>query len=76
MAISDAYREASRRHYCDACHLANDGRFDSAGHLIGFAAECAIKHKIREDRPTENPPFCHIPKLIEKAKKLLHNRSS
>jgi hypothetical protein len=37
------YTQAARRHYLDAERLADAGRHDNAGHLIGFAAECALK---------------------------------
>jgi HEPN domain-containing protein len=38
------YAEAALRHYVDARNLANSGRYDDAGYLIGLAAECALKH--------------------------------
>jgi hypothetical protein len=37
------YEDAAVRHYDDAKALRDSGRGDNAGHLIGFAAECAIK---------------------------------
>jgi hypothetical protein len=37
------YVQAALRHFGDAEHLAGAGRYDNAGHLIGFAAECALK---------------------------------
>jgi len=51
--MPDNYAEAAVRHYRDAESLAAAGRYDNAGHLVGFAAECAIKNAIRkiERRP-------------------------
>ena len=39
-----SYKEAAVRHYNDAEHLAKLQRFGGGAHLIGFAAECALKH--------------------------------
>ena len=39
-----SYHEAAVRHYNDAEHLARLKRFGGGAHLIGFAAECALKH--------------------------------
>ncbi len=41
--MPDNYAQAAIRHLNDAEHLAASARHDNAGHLIGFAAECAIK---------------------------------
>ncbi|HIE9582139.1 TPA: hypothetical protein ACXRY6_000091 [Klebsiella variicola subsp. variicola] len=40
------YREAAIRHLNDSEKLLESNSVDNAGHLIGFAAECAIKYKI------------------------------
>jgi hypothetical protein len=72
--LREAYARAAVRHFRDAEELAAKDRFDGAGHLIGFAAECAIKHTVKELRPQNQAPFLHFPELIEKAKKLLHGR--
>lgn len=37
------FAAAARRHYRDAEFLCNASRFDNSDHLIGFAAECALK---------------------------------
>ena len=73
--LPEYYAAAAIRHFSDAEKLASDKRFDSAGHLVGFAAECAIKHCIEELRPSNAAPHIHSPVLIEKAKRLLHGRS-
>jgi len=67
------YAEASIRHFSDAEHLACSGRFDSAGHLIGFAAECAIKHAVLSLAAGPVAKL-HIPLLIEHARKRLHGQ--
>jgi hypothetical protein len=45
--MASDYENAALRHYADAEHLAKSGRYDNAGHLIGFAAECALKKAAR-----------------------------
>ncbi len=46
----DDYRAAAIRHIKDAQALAAGGRYDNAGHLIGFGAECLLKQKLRSLR--------------------------
>jgi hypothetical protein len=71
------YEQAAVRHYLDAEQLAGAGRLDGAGHLMGFAAECAIKHAISSLRPAAQAPDRHLPELVEAAKKVLQGvRSS
>jgi len=41
--VVDSFPNAARRHRNDAKHLATNQRFQNAGHLIGFAAECLVK---------------------------------
>lgn len=48
MSVPDNYAEAAVRHLDDAEHLASLGRYDNAGHLVGFAGECAMKQKLRD----------------------------
>lgn len=57
--MAEAYNEAAIRHFFDAEELARRARFDNAAHLVGFAAECAIKHAVHSVR--------HAPKGIERA---------
>lgn len=69
--MTEKYDEASVRHFEDAERLAAAPahRYDNAGHLIGFAAECAIKHAVASlGHGTEK---LHIPLLIGNAKKHL-----
>jgi hypothetical protein len=56
--------------------LRESGRADNAGHLIGFAAECAIKYRITSLRPGQNSPYGHFPELLVAARKHLGPRSS
>lgn len=71
MTVIECYDEAAVRHFEDAESLAGRGRFDGAGHLIGLAAECAIKHAIDSVRPEAGALHVHLPALVEAAKKRL-----
>ena len=73
--MTEAYDQAAIRHYEDAVLLAVDERWDGAGHLIGFAAECALKHAIVSLRPDKNAPHKHLPDLREIAKRHLTSRA-
>ena len=57
----ESYEQAARRHFTDAEDLAGRRRLDNAGHLIGLAAECAVKHAVRHVAP--DPPHIHFPEL-------------
>ena len=59
--LMESYEHAARRHFADAEDLADRERLDNAGHLIGLAAECAVKHAVRHVTP--NPPHIHFPEL-------------
>lgn len=41
--MAESFPDAARRHRNDAKHLATNRRFQNAGHLLGFAAECLAK---------------------------------
>ena len=45
-----------------------------ASHLVGLAAECAIKHRIESLRPAQRAPHAHFPGIIEIAKKHIERR--
>ena len=64
----ESYEHAARRHFADAEDLAGLRRLDNAGHLIGLAAECAVKHAIRQIVP--NPRRIHFPELTAEVRKL------
>ena len=63
----ESYEHAAMRHFADAEDLAARRRLDNAGHLIGLAAECAVKHAVRRVAP--NPPHIHFPKLTAEIRK-------
>ena len=63
---------AAARHYIDACSLKDSGQFDNAGHLIGFAAECAIKHQMY--KTSETTVSLHLPELLPAARRQLGSR--
>jgi HEPN domain-containing protein len=69
------FDHAAIRHYKDAETLAGKKRYDNAGHLIGFAAECAIKHAIVIFHQDE-PPHLHLPDLANKALLKIHGRNA
>ena len=64
---AEDYPGASRRHYSNAIDLNDAGQFDNAGHLIGFAAECAIKHAIQ--LRGEQSARVHLPDLAAAARR-------
>ena len=70
------YQAAAIRHYQDASMLRHAGRLDNAGHLIGFSAECAIKHRIGSLGSGEQSPAQHLPNLLVAARKRLGERSN
>jgi hypothetical protein len=73
--LPEVYSKAALRHFLDAEKLASCSRFDNAAHLVGFAAECAVKHCILELRLTVDAPHVHFPQLIEAAKRSLRGRN-
>jgi len=68
------YSSAALRHYEDAVLLFNAGKLDNSGHLIGFAAECAMKHVISSSSASNNAPHGHLPSFINIAKSHLTSR--
>jgi hypothetical protein len=70
------YESAAIRHLSDAELLRSAGMGDNAGHLVGFAAECAIKHRITALHPAKDSPHGHFPDLITIARKHLGPRGA
>ncbi len=68
------YGAATLRHLKDCDLLAAEERWGGAGHLVGFAAECAIKYRIASLRPEQDAPKGHFPDLANIAKKHLTGR--
>lgn len=73
--MAENYESAALRHFEDAATLQLSGRLDNAGHLIGFAAECAIKHRIVSLRSATDAPHVHFPDLVNVARKHFRQRS-
>jgi hypothetical protein len=76
MALKDGsaedYKGAAARHYTDACILKSNGQYDNAGHLVGFAAECAIKYHMGQ--VSQSSVNLHLPDLLAAAKRQLGSR--
>jgi hypothetical protein len=70
----EKYEQAAVRHWEDAERLREAGRLDNAGHLIGFAAECAIKHRIGSLSGDTASPAQHLPQILPAARKRLGSR--
>jgi hypothetical protein len=68
------YESAAIRHFADAGQLKKLGKLDNAGHLIGFAAECAIKHHISTF--SQESPHGHLPDFLITARKHLKQRGA
>lgn len=62
LRMPENYHDAALRHFHDSERLAGEQRFDNAGHLIGFAAECALKHHFGITA-SQNTPKTHLPDL-------------
>jgi hypothetical protein len=70
------YRDSALRHYADANVLQSASKLDNAGHLIGFSAECAIKHAIASLNNSAEKPKGHFPDFVGIAKKHVDRRSA
>src|SRR5258708_379943 len=74
--MADDYAQAAVRHYNDAEILAGLGRFDNAGYLMGFAAECAMKKKLRDLHGNQKLKFDgHHPEPQRQIRIVLEGRS-
>jgi hypothetical protein len=72
--MDEEYGEAAVRHLTDADLLAGGKRWGGAAHLVGFAAECAIKHRIETLRPEQGAPHGHFPEILDAARRHLGRR--
>lgn len=70
------YASAAIRHYADAQVLRQTGQLDNAGHLIGFAGECAIKYHLTTLKPGQANVYLHLPALLTIARKHPNGRGS
>ena len=72
----DDYAQAAIRHYQDAESLARLDRLDNAGYLIGFAAECALKKKLRDIHADQTMTFTgHHPEPQRQLRMILEGRN-
>lgn len=75
--MSDSFANAASRHRTDATHLADNKRFQNAGHLIGFAAECLVKSILQQQKIEIDPASglrVHFPNLRDVISKKGHGR--
>lgn len=66
--MTENYQQAALRHLSDTEALAKIGRIGNAGYLIGYTAECALKHRF------PNLSKVHFPEMRDHAKKRLDQR--
>lgn len=71
--MADDYRSAALRLFRDADTLATASCIDTAGHLIGFSAECALKAGVAQ-LTQANAPQGHFPRLIAAARQSVSGR--
>jgi hypothetical protein len=78
MALKDGspedYIGSAVRHFDDAVTLQSNGTLENAGHLIGFAAECAIKSRIGD--LGNDSLMGHLPDILPAARKRLGSRAN
>lgn len=70
--MPENYGAAALRHYTDAKLLASNERYDNAGHLVGFAAECSIKDVFQL---SGSGRFLHLPKLLDAVMRQVQGRN-
>lgn len=73
--MPESFSQSALRHFADAERLATAKAFHSAGYLIGYSVECAIKATIAGTSPNVQVPYGHLPDIIERAKRALRGRS-
>ena len=66
---TECYKGAALRHFDDARYLATDSRWDDARHLMGFAAECSVKHAVQQHTRSA-VPHVHFPELTRSIRTL------
>jgi len=60
----DDYKQSAVRHYESAEILNNQQKYDTSAHLLGLAAECAIKDKCNITRADLVGTHGHLPDLF------------
>ena len=75
--MAQSYEQAAVRHYRDAEHLAGLQRFGGSSHLIGIAAECALKHAASGFTSPKGAMIeGHLPKVLRTIGNLLRSRGA
>jgi hypothetical protein len=70
------YAQSAVRHYQDGELLADASRFCGAGHFVGLAVECALKHAARNyTTPKGKEIDGHLPTLKRTIRTLIEGRS-
>lgn len=70
----DDYKQSAIRHFESAEILHNLQKYDTSAHLLGLAAECAIKDKCKITRADLTGIHGHLPDLFRIAlRKIDHN---
>ncbi|MFA7243390.1 MAG: hypothetical protein WC091_25055 [Sulfuricellaceae bacterium] len=78
MTYNPDLKTAALRHFSDGRKLHDDNRFDNAGYHYGFAAECALKHCLRNVgvRDDDDAIWKHFPTLRDIARLSIKTRSA
>lgn len=66
------YKSSALRHFSSAQVLKDAQELDNSGHLLGIAAECAIKHKCALVHSDFDSGKGHLPRLLNVAKRKLN----
>ncbi len=76
MAYIVDMKSSANRHYEDGRKLEHEKRYDNAGYHYGFAAECAVKHCLRQAgvRDDDDAIWTHFPALRNTALLALSSR--
>lgn len=76
------FRDAADRHWTDSWYLSKDNRLPNADHLLGLAAECALKAVmlglgmlLHGGAPADRLPFKHINILWDEFITFAQNRN-
>ena len=70
----DDYKSSALRHFESAEILQSQNQYDTAAHLLGIAAECAIKSKCGITRQDLTSTHGHLPDLLRIAKSKIQKR--
>lgn len=68
------YKSSALRHFESALILESQQKYDTSAHLLGIAAECAIKSKCKIERQDLISTHGHLPDLLRVAKNKIQKR--